>query len=527
MSIPNIDWNTITPNEIADIVRNLGALNGTGDFVFYQGIDFDQTGAGLANAGFGMIDGSEAHSFLSDYGSQIQAVLDRNPGTTIRMNGSGPDNLWAIASVNLAGEANGNVLAAVIDSPTHIWSDSVFFNDELPAFLANTGVDSINGISRTDLLAMSAQDRFFAIRDASKQSIADGLADAFRNGQISRSELLDTLQEITTGPRPLAGIDSDFRITVPFQISANTSIDLNFSLNEFAKFTYALEYINLSNLGKLGLLGDAVDFTLTIYAAGQLLSEGDQQGAERLLAQAGGGFAAAAGGGVIGGLIGASVVAIIGTGGLAAFAIVGAFALGGGAFLSSYGERAGAALYDFMLEYNGDETLLPAAVGDFFVGWLKDEGIYASFVLQHVYNSVADENGDVDVEALGVAIGEALLADPSIINGDNSVLLRTLMDVAPDIVTGHPSAESSLLIRTIFDTIEGTCFTADALITLWDGTSKPIAEIMAGDVVESFDAEGKLVPGRVARTFRGETDAWVELRYTLNGKEIALTATPF
>ncbi|WP_404404536.1 hypothetical protein [Pelagibacterium halotolerans] len=71
------------------------------------------------------------------------------------------------------------------------------------------------------------------------------------------------------------------------------------------------------------------------------------------------------------------------------------------------------------------------------------------------------------------------------------------------------------------------CFTADTPIALWDGTRKPIADIRAGDMVVSYGADGGLVPGRVARTFRGETHDWVELSYAAaDGAEQTLTATP-
>ena len=45
------------------------------------------------------------------------------------------------------------------------------------------------------------------------------------------------------------------------------------------------------------------------------------------------------------------------------------------------------------------------------------------------------------------------------------------------------------------------CFAAGTMIDMWDGTQKPIEEILAGDIVTSYDSDGNLVPGRVSRTF--------------------------
>ncbi|MDJ0826587.1 MAG: Hint domain-containing protein [Rhodobacter sp.] len=54
-------------------------------------------------------------------------------------------------------------------------------------------------------------------------------------------------------------------------------------------------------------------------------------------------------------------------------------------------------------------------------------------------------------------------------------------------------------IRQVTDAYEG-CFAAGTLITMADGSQKPIEEIVAGDDVLSYDRTGALVPGRVTRT---------------------------
>ncbi len=60
------------------------------------------------------------------------------------------------------------------------------------------------------------------------------------------------------------------------------------------------------------------------------------------------------------------------------------------------------------------------------------------------------------------------------------------------------------------------CFVAGTLITMADGTKKPIEEIDAGDMVMSFDPDaenglGALVPGKVTRTFRNTTRVLIDL----------------
>jgi hypothetical protein len=52
--------------------------------------------------------------------------------------------------------------------------------------------------------------------------------------------------------------------------------------------------------------------------------------------------------------------------------------------------------------------------------------------------------------------------------------------------------------------VNGECFLAGTLISMWDGTRKPIEQIRAGDIVVSYDKDGTRKPGRVTRTMTGE-----------------------
>ena len=54
------------------------------------------------------------------------------------------------------------------------------------------------------------------------------------------------------------------------------------------------------------------------------------------------------------------------------------------------------------------------------------------------------------------------------------------------------------------DYLSNQCFLSDTPISLPDGTSRPIESIRPGDVVQSYDAAGRLVPGRVTRVFTNE-----------------------
>lgn len=58
---------------------------------------------------------------------------------------------------------------------------------------------------------------------------------------------------------------------------------------------------------------------------------------------------------------------------------------------------------------------------------------------------------------------------------------------------------------------QDSCFPAGTLITLTDGSCKPIEAIARGDVVMSFDGTGTLVPGRVTQLLANVTDTWLEL----------------
>jgi hypothetical protein len=59
------------------------------------------------------------------------------------------------------------------------------------------------------------------------------------------------------------------------------------------------------------------------------------------------------------------------------------------------------------------------------------------------------------------------------------------------------------------------CFAAGTPISMADGTSKAIEAIEPGDLVQSFDRNGRLVPGRVTRTFVNESKILLDFHGTL------------
>ncbi|MCT4553191.1 MAG: AHH domain-containing protein, partial [Pelagimonas sp.] len=68
------------------------------------------------------------------------------------------------------------------------------------------------------------------------------------------------------------------------------------------------------------------------------------------------------------------------------------------------------------------------------------------------------------------------------------------------------------------------CFPAGTLITLTDGTAKPVESITQSDVVLTFDADGNPVPGVVDKLFTNTTQEFITLDFA-DGRE-KLTVTP-
>ncbi|NSX56904.1 hypothetical protein [Parasulfitobacter algicola] len=57
-------------------------------------------------------------------------------------------------------------------------------------------------------------------------------------------------------------------------------------------------------------------------------------------------------------------------------------------------------------------------------------------------------------------------------------------------------------IAGFVENISSRCFLAGTRVSMFEADMKPIEDIQPGDVVQSYDASGNLVPGRVVRTFQ-------------------------
>ncbi|WP_420862856.1 Hint domain-containing protein [Algirhabdus cladophorae] len=96
--------------------------------------------------------------------------------------------------------------------------------------------------------------------------------------------------------------------------------------------------------------------------------------------------------------------------------------------------------------------------------------------------------------------GERLVA-----SGDEEAALRERREVRLEVEgAGFDIVDVALARLGLVGQIpEGErCFLAGTMITMWDGSLKPIEEVAPDDIVTSYDAAGEIVPGRVTRTFK-------------------------
>jgi hypothetical protein len=108
-------------------------------------------------------------------------------------------------------------------------------------------------------------------------------------------------------------------------------------------------------------------------------------------------------------------------------------------------------------------------------------------------------------------------ANSGVISEENAATVKALVDVSNQ-VRGYAATLASTKVAS-----EVKCFPAGTLVALYGGGKTRIEDIAAGCVVSAFDtATGEVVPGEVARVFRGVTDRWVDI--TVDGETI--TATP-
>lgn len=104
----------------------------------------------------------------------------------------------------------------------------------------------------------------------------------------------------------------------------------------------------------------------------------------------------------------------------------------------------------------------------------------------------------------------AVSALTSLLNKSGSGLdaLKYLQDNKPDKISVVHNAYNMVpehkwdLVEIGAAMLDVHCFIAGTKIAMWDGSEKPIEEIVPEDIVVSYDKDGTLKPGRVTRTFQ-------------------------
>lgn len=124
----------------------------------------------------------------------------------------------------------------------------------------------------------------------------------------------------------------------------------------------------------------------------------------------------------------------------------------------------------------------------------------------HIGRLIGDyisENGlDFNEQTVGDLVA-AFASENLLFNGTTDMTNNGFNFYDPNTSNVYSSIES-FLKDTRGYTIQERCFIAGTLITMWDGSKKPIEDITPDDWVMSFDEAGKKVPGRVTRTFQNE-----------------------
>lgn len=103
----------------------------------------------------------------------------------------------------------------------------------------------------------------------------------------------------------------------------------------------------------------------------------------------------------------------------------------------------------------------------------------------------------------------AVAAITSVLNrtGDGGNALTYLQNTKPDDLKVIHDAYNLIgdshwdLVEIGAAMLDVHCFVAGTKISMWDGTEKPIEQVVPDDVVLSYDKDGTLKPGRVTRTF--------------------------
>ena len=406
----NENWQS-SPEALRSFVNSLAPMGGDGQFIFYQALNPSKTTPELADAGFSMIDKSPAAKFLTDKKDEIESILKTN-NNPYKLR-----DLWADTSRNLATEASGDIVVVLPHNAFSSNIGNIFSDTELPRLLSNEKVKTINGFEKSHFSGLTNEETTMILRDHSPKSSLDALLRRVNDRKISGAKFFELTENLLEHNN--FNIEDMFRGREFVEIKVG-GIPLKYTPKDFEDYFEQIDLLKVSKFAKAGgILGTLYEFVSNTIAAGKLLKEGHQAEAEKLLFGAVGGGIGASGGTALGSVAGAGAVALLSlltgpVGPVVSFATIGAFALGGGVIGSQYGEELGKALYDFTLNYSGEETLLPTVVGDFFVNWLKDRNIYEDVLVSNAIASVTDANGVTTNSAIQGAVLRLLETEPEL-----------------------------------------------------------------------------------------------------------------
>lgn len=162
------------------------------------------------------------------------------------------------------------------------------------------------------------------------------------------------------------------------------------------------------------------------------------------------------------------------------------------AFVPTYEELANLLENAFQ---NSPETL--AKLGASIKDYLRENGYgnYVHFADEDIAQALYNLNAMAGIEGLTL---ESAMQD-ALYHGDELTKLEKL---------------------NLFPT---KCFASGTLITMWDGTQKPIECVTVTDKILAFDEAGNKQPGIVTRLFKNTTQEWLKLDFEDNRAPITVT----
>lgn len=251
-------------------------------------------------------------------------------------------------------------------------------------------------------------------------------------------------------------------------------------------------------LRQAGLVGDVYEVALAVSKSQELIDAGDTVGAEAVWAELGGNLLGGAVGGAGMALFAGGILSGSGVGTIPVVVVTIAAAVAGGVAGAAIGQSIASNIHNFAVEkLHGGEALILDDLIEVYHDQLKIHAIYEETLLTQSLVGVSNS----DAAAIEQALIRAVNLNPDI--RTDTVAFEDALVLA---LAGHLSAGLAVQSGEIFDTVREfanrECFAAGTLISMSDGTFRPIESIQSGDAVASYDGFGNLVSGRVTRTFQ-------------------------